>query len=262
LLVLSFAVVLGLIITSVPSNTKAATNTVKLVHAHTYAASYYIFLSGTIEVDNLAYNKQVSVVYSSDGLNWYEKAASYLKATSGNREAWTFNFAVGSNTAFAIKYVVNGQTYWDNNNGNNYSISGVNSFSSQTLTSPTVAIGNPPVKLNNGLYFSNSISNYNNIHIDATTNNFVGSVIVKNLAYEKQVKIRYSTDDWATYQEANAVYNSAVDRSNGDLEAWTFSIPVGSAQVVKYISSYTVNGITYWDNNLEGNASYYEANRY
>lgn len=94
-------------------------------------------ITGTIQVLNLAYEKEVKVHYSFT--NWRthtETTASWV--SSGNRgerdapETDIFRFRLpvppfilqpGATLEFAICYHVKGSNYWDNNNGHNYKLS-------------------------------------------------------------------------------------------------------------------------------------------
>lgn len=92
-------------------------------------------ITGTIQVLNLAYEKEVTVHYSFT--NWRtltESSASWV--SSGNLchapETDIFRFRLpvppfilrpGAALEFAICYRVNGSSYWDNNNGKNYKLS-------------------------------------------------------------------------------------------------------------------------------------------
>lgn len=92
-------------------------------------------ITGTIQVLNLAYEKKVTVHYSFT--NWRihtETSASWV--SSGNRagapgtDIFRFRLPVppfilqpGSILEFAICYHVQGSSYWDNNNGQNYKLS-------------------------------------------------------------------------------------------------------------------------------------------
>lgn len=195
---------------------------------------------GFIEVENIAYNKSVTIHYSFDEITWKDASASYYKQTLNNNEAWEFSVDdtnyTGSTCTFAIKYEVGGQTYWDNNNGQNYKVS----ISGGTL-GEDYAIGNAGLKV--------AYSSYRPLVYQGV---FSGSIIVKNLAYQKSVKVRYTTDNWSSYTEASASYGRSL--SNG-LEVWAFStsnIPADWS-TLKYAVSYTVNGVTYWDNNFGEN---------
>ncbi|MNW58870.1 putative phosphatase regulatory subunit [compost metagenome] len=138
---------------------------------------------------------------------------------------------------FAIKYEVNGQTYWDNNNGQNYSVSRFNE-SSTILGKPNVF----------------------RAYDDLYENTFSGSVYVKNLVPSKEVKIKYTTDNWNTTREGFASYSIPAN-SDGSVEIWGFSFNNIDPSVtqIQYAISYTANGQTYWDNNYGNN---YTVNRH
>ncbi len=96
-------------------------------------------LNITVDIRNLAPNKEVGVVYTTDGWqtqeyfqlnfrrNWYNGPSFYIQ--SPNRfgiERWSGNTRIdkSANTVeYAIVYKVNGQEYWDNNYGKNYTVS-------------------------------------------------------------------------------------------------------------------------------------------
>ena len=67
----------------------------------------------------------------------------------------------------------------------------------------------------------------------------------------KDIKVRYSYDNWTTFKETSAKYN--FTERNG-VEIWSFEDNIPSdAEQVKFAISYTVNGKTYWDNNFNEN---------
>ncbi|KAM3726637.1 Protein phosphatase 1 regulatory subunit 3E [Dirofilaria immitis] len=85
--------------------------------------------------------------------------------------------------------------------------------------------------------------------------NIIGTVNVFNVAYEKQVYVRYTTDSWRTNIEAAGRYaNSAED---GIIDKFTFIIslptdfPIGAT--CEFCIRYVVSGIVYWDNNQGAN---------
>uniref|UniRef100_A0A665WJY8 Protein phosphatase 1, regulatory subunit 3Db n=1 Tax=Echeneis naucrates TaxID=173247 RepID=A0A665WJY8_ECHNA len=94
-------------------------------------------ITGTIQVLNLAYEKEVTVHYSFT--NWRAHThttavwVSSAKCGEGNAPATdTFRFRLpvppfilepGAILEFAICYHVKGSDYWDNNNGQNYKLS-------------------------------------------------------------------------------------------------------------------------------------------
>ncbi|MNC31347.1 putative phosphatase regulatory subunit [compost metagenome] len=81
--------------------------------------------SGNIYVKNLNPTKTVKVVYTTD--NWAttnEGAATfngfYNNFNTVERWSYSFNVPGAANVKYAISYTTGGQTYWDNNYGNNY----------------------------------------------------------------------------------------------------------------------------------------------
>lgn len=94
-------------------------------------------ITGTIRVLNLAYEKKVTVHYSFTSWRIHtETTASWVssgnRATPGAPETDLFRFRLpvppfilepGTILEFAICYHVQGSSYWDNNNGQNYKLS-------------------------------------------------------------------------------------------------------------------------------------------
>lgn len=93
-----------------------------------------------------------------------------------------------------------------------------------------------------------------------------GTVLLRNLAYVKDVAIRYTRDGWKTWSEIKCYYSSAAA---DNCEYWTFNGPEWSfaksyatqplTSAVKlnfdFCVRYKVNGVTYWDN--KGGANYH-----
>lgn len=177
---------------------------------------------GSIAVKNLGYEKKVTLHYTQDGVNWSDSDASYSKADPNDSEYDIWTFAIlspSSPITFTIKYEVNGQTYWDNNNGNDYSLN----------SSTHAVLGKSVIKTIKQYSFSPYI------------------IYLKNISYEKTVKIRYTTDNWASYQESDATYYQA---QNADIDEWTIPSSVPKGNNVRFEVLYTVNGTTYIDNNF------------
>ena len=85
-------------------------------------------ISGTVRVSNIGYHKEVIIHYTID--RWISSTdleAIYVPNSSdGQTDRFSFhiilpsNFQSGSRLEMAVKYVVNGQTFWDNNHNKNY----------------------------------------------------------------------------------------------------------------------------------------------
>lgn len=215
---------------------------VKLVKVYSgVQQKYYSYLqrSFTIKVKNIAFEKQVYVHHQDASGAWFDVAAAYESTIPGGYEIWTasINTAAMTGTQFCIKYTVNNATYWDNNNGSNYDVS-----------------------LNAGAYLAggcNVLLAYSYIY-----SSFYGAVDVKNLGYTKDVTIVYTTDGWKNTSTAKAKYIGPVyawgyasikSPNEYGFERWEFNITDSSITAVEFAVSYTVNGVTYWDNNFGQN---------
>lgn len=241
----------------------AAGNEVKLNSGRWQWSNFYSSVSGYVDVKNLNYQKSVTIHWTdNNGATWNDKAAVYLStATDNSVNKFGFDMQIApasQQVKFSIKYVVNGQTYWDNNNGQNYVLNR-NTWATQS----TATIGSEVVVNTQISDFYPGYAYYNTPHIDPLDysnsnpgmHHFSGSVILKNIGPTKIVKVRYTTDNWKTYQDGSVYFDNFLpDRS--DLEYWKFYIPINAAVTeVKFAVYYTVNGVTYWDSNLGRNYS-------
>lgn len=191
---------------------------------------YYV--EGYISISSGGSNKDVVCHYGYNSDPWQDVSASYIRTDPSGYEVWYFKTpeivvdANGMNWDFALRCDVDGSTYWDNNGGSNYNL--------------WMETGNPQ-SVNWVLGKSAVVQDY----AYHSSNIFSGSIVLKNLAYTKTVKVRYTTDNWATYTDLAASYDSSLPNN---LERWDFSTTVGSGETIQYAIDYTVNGVDYWDN--------------
>jgi len=78
-----------------------------------------------------------------------------------------------------------------------------------------------------------------------------GYIKVKNVAYDKQVSIRYTADRGQTWQDLDAEYFASVE---DDYEIWKFTSPTiywhrYNLPSFKFAIKYVANGQECWDNN-------------
>lgn len=81
-----------------------------------------------------------------------------------------------------------------------------------------------------------------------------GTVQVLNLAFEKQVSVRYSFTDWKSSAECKACWVSTVHRDDVQSDVFHFRLPVPPfilkpGASLEFAICYHVLGSEYWDNN-------------
>lgn len=85
-------------------------------------------LSFFISIHNLAFSKKVEIVWAGDDGIWHTLAAMYHSGAEQNREYWNATVAFQQSSGgslpgdiqFAVRYLVSGMEYWDNNHHQNY----------------------------------------------------------------------------------------------------------------------------------------------
>ncbi len=186
------------------------------VRASSYSLTHEVFIKTTGNAENEA-------VYLHHSLSHTDYEAELYKTLSDGSKIWRATY--GGTEKYAIKYVADGVTYWDNNNGNDY-------------TGQPVGVQNVTVPRRDRYDYA-----------------FIANL--KNLAYEKNVFARYTTDNWATYHDIPLSYEKSS--FNGAYETWRAAFPVDEItdySQFEYAVCYQVNGQEYWANNFESNYSY------
>ncbi len=99
------------------------------------------YLYGTLWVTNDNYRKNVIVKYTfNQWLNTYEYKARHLCHSNDFRNIDQFEFTIDipddiDRIDFILRYCVNGQEHWDNNEGNNYTLETESVYTPQTTIS-------------------------------------------------------------------------------------------------------------------------------
>ncbi len=77
----------------------------------------------------------------------------------------------------------------------------------------------------------------------------LGFVRVRNLAYYKHVFVRFTRNDWATFEDVQAQFVSTEQEGHND--RFIFELPVNPelGPCIGFAICYSVNGQDYWDNN-------------
>lgn len=87
-----------------------------------------------------------------------------------------------------------------------------------------------------------------------TSKEYPISAAVKNLGLIKEVAVRYTTDNWASFEEDALEFKY----QEGDFELWstTISFDEKAKDSFKYCLRYTINDITRWDNNEDNDYTF------
>ncbi|MBM7557505.1 carbohydrate-binding protein [Halanaerobacter jeridensis] len=198
--------------------------------------------TGCVVIKESGYNEEVVVHYSYGYDNWKQVKGEFVGTNKEGHQIWEFETPANKpsfhyykfTTEFAVNYKKDGQNYWANNGGENYFLrmTNVPNFSNRPII-----MGSNNVLLEDSRYHQ-----YN----DSAT--LLGEIVVKNLDYNKNVQVVYTTDNWATTETITANYYTSYDNQ---LEKWGFVVRNLPADAnVKYRIKYNVNGKTYWDNNF------------
>ena len=90
----------------------------------------------------------------------------------------------------------------------------------------------------------------------ADAGNLNVQVLVRNIAFQKQVAIVHTTDNWFTSHNAFGIYwASRTAPHQLDTELWNIG-PVAVGTTGQFAAFYTAAGATYWDNNFGLNYSF------
>lgn len=165
---------------------------------------------------------------TSETGSWTDTEATYVGTLADGSLIYKArtdkNFSSTPYAKFALKYVVNGNTYWDNNYGQDYTHK--NALGSAVVKAHTYA----------NEAASNSVGGYMDVY-----------ATVKNLAYTKDIKVVYTTNNWATTKKAPLNYQFTNDDGS---EEWKVDDSVSVPYNAKFYIQYKVNGQTYIDNNF------------
>ncbi len=198
-------------------------------------------LTGEIQVQNIAYQKQVDVVYDSySQTEWLAASANYQGPASSGFEIWDFQ-VFGNVEAFALSYEVNGLQYWDNNNGADYD----SSFGSGIIT---VLGEGVDVLVGEKLQF-------NEAGYDTENDRVLVYIWARNVGgTARNVSITYTDDAWSTVKVASA---GAIHNQGGNgITMYSAILPIAenaSAQDIEFAAEASINGQSSWDNNFGRN---------
>lgn len=209
----------------------------------------YYNLTGFIAIEDIAYDKSVTVEYKNNKYGVWSNNKSinahYMKDDPlTGQDIFRFEAPVGfekltkfgdTHLWFRIKYTVNGQTYYDDNNGQGYHVIGTyynQDYYQEMIVSKCVLKG-----------WGDRCS-----------------ALLQDLGNDKKVMMRYTDNGWASYKEVELEY--VYTFFNGQ-ELWAVerSNMLAMPREYEYALYYQVNGSTYWDNNFGENYRYRKSSK-
>lgn len=202
-------------------------------------------------VENIAWDKLVEVHWSgADGV-WRRLRAEYQRPGGKNREIWcaraTLNpsqdGALPGRIEFALRYRVQGEDYWDNNDSRNF----VSDADSGVLLDRHAQLQN--VDFNPILKTGQQV--------------YPITVAVGHSMKPKQVCVHWTTDNWRSTQVTPCFFmkmrwdkareSRASNPNRYDTGLWISQIKVGDAFRVEYAIACETDAGTVWDNNFGQN---------
>lgn len=210
----------------------AATDTVSMYYDdinHFYHGGYEHNIY--IKVANLDYEKNVSVHYTFTDRNgtWYDEDAEYVTSLDSDYDIFKATISGFGTVQYSINYTVDGETYVDDNDGDFYS--------NQVLGSASVC----------------ALRSHG-----ATLLSYRIDVAIRDYGTDKDVKVIYTTDNWATVKEASLSYSRNTEEDGVAIYYTSLNLEdATSTNDFEYAIAYTTNGVTYWDSNFGSNYGYY-----
>ena len=198
------------------------------------------------KVGDLAAVKDVVIHYKQEDDTWTD-AALIEQKDFGDYALFSEDFNSFVTSQFVLRFTAGGQTFWDNNKGLNYRFDSNRRGAvggQVTLQKATARRG------------SQSWGGFT-----ITTSWIEGEILVTNLSYNKHAGIRWTSNNWATFEDTEATYAGVVSMyafSSG-VEVWKFNTPEYNLNESPPQFQFAIfyhnldSGTSFWDNNFSHN---------
>lgn len=204
-----------------------------------------------ILVRNIAYSKEVEVVWAGQDAVWRATKAEFHSAAGQNLELWRaknsfqvhHDGSLPGNIRFALRYRVLRREYWDNNNSRDYIIEADSGILAQEQMSVLSINLIPSLKIGQKIY-------------DVT-------VAVRHSLSPRRVDIVWTTDRWITQNQSSCYFHKdfwyqtsrgkAGNPNRYGWDIWAGQIGVGHAYGVEYAIVCDTDAGRVWDNNFGKN---------
>ena len=196
---------------------------------------------------------QVTLHYNDGSGVWQDKPFGFV---INNNNFWQLAIVDAPKSAeFVIRYDVDGRTYWDNNNNQNYKMG------------PAFSVNGAPAACS----FVGNFVAMRSAQLDWSEHSgrVSGKIIVNNLGPSKLVGVRITADGWATYKDEIASFEESEQSGNCPSVvqrfSWNYSVgndprssPCSNVSFSVFYFDTTANPANppqYWDNNFGQNYS-------
>lgn len=206
--------------------------------------SFSFFTNFRVLVENLAFDKRVQILGHDvfTGL-WNFHPCNFSSSVARNGEIWAAHVGSSPIDQFVAEYEALGNVFWDNNSGFNYLL---DTHAAQSTDGIGSGVVNPNV-----LVVAQQLDGSGNLVID---------VLIKNLAFAKNVGAVYTTDNWSTSHSTFGGFQQGFPPFGSphqlNAELWAIRAPVGIGKHGQFAVFYGVNDGTFWDNNFGANYSF------
>lgn len=202
-------------------------------------------------IDNIAYDKLVEVCWAGEDKTWHVLRAEYQSFGGANREVWraqahffpSEDASLPGDIEFKLRYRVNGQEYWANNDSRSYLLNADSGLLLEQHASLLNADFNPILQ--------------------AGQRHYPITVAVRHSLQPKRVYLHWTTDNWRSAQETPCFFrrmywektrrSSARNPNRYDTSIWVAQLKVDDAFRVQYAIACETARRTIWDNNFGQN---------
>jgi maltose 6'-phosphate phosphatase len=206
-------------------------------------------LSFFVLVENLAFFKQIDILWAGEDGVWHTLPATYHSMSEHDKEYWnataTFHsepdISLPGNVQFVVRYRVSGKEYWDNNHHLNYRCP-ANSCIQQAGHHSLLNIG-----------FT--------MHLNDDQKTVPLTVAINHPLHAKKVSVHWTTDDWKTTNITRCYLSSSLALVRGEkttqdgAQIWKARLIVGQAYRIQYSICCESDKQVLWDNNATRNYS-------
>lgn len=199
-------------------------------------------LVGEIQIKNIAYEKKVDVVYDSYfQSSWAAEPAQYQGPAQAGFEIW--DFSIDDNVdQFALSFEVNGNQYWDNNNGSDY------------------VFGTNHIIFGEGIeILVSEAMQFNTAGYNAANNTVLVYIWAKDVnEVRREVSVTYTDDNWVTVKTTSAPYIPPYGApATGDgIHMYNAVLVLAEGtqlEDVEFAAEASLDGTSVWDNNFGHN---------